>query len=85
LHEHSSFEGLAHQLPESSKQLERMIAASGPPPTPKPPVAAESMPEAMHFFFSPRVRRQVERALGALDGDRHQALLKALNLHEVEA
>jgi len=71
---------LAQHLPESAAQLKRMVAANHAPPTPRPPQAPAAMPEAMHFFFTPSVRRRVEAALHAIDADRQQALLKALHI-----
>jgi len=73
-------EALAQKLPESPSQLKRMIEANHAPPTPQPPPAPATMPEAMHFFFTPAVRRQVDAALRRVDGDRHRALLKALDI-----
>jgi hypothetical protein len=71
---------LAKQLPEPAAQLKRMTQADEKPPRPTPAPAEGSLPEAMHFFFTPATRRAVEKRLRAFDGNREQALLKALSL-----
>ena len=66
---------LGRRLPDSDKRLKRLREMTTAVARPRPPVPAEAMPEAVHFFLLPAQRRTLEARLKEIGGTREQALM----------
>jgi len=76
---------LAKLLPETPAKLGKLIGLTTSPPKPRRPRAPGDMPHPVTFFLTSDERRDVLRALSAVDRDRKRALMKMVKKGPIDA
>lgn len=66
---------LAKRLPDSTNRVRKLMELTNEPPPPAPPPKVEDMRQAVTFFLTGDERRELLRALDAIDPDRGAALM----------
>ena len=73
---------LGRLLPESAKDLSKLLALRDPPPKPAAPPPLASARRAVHFFLLETDRRRLAGALAAIGGPAEHALMQLVETWE---